>query len=79
MAKRIIQQRRGRGTSTYRVPKKSFMPRIQYKDKEGIVRDIVPYSLMDSPLARVEYDDKTSGHIIAPEGTKLGTAQGESY
>ena len=35
MGKRIISQRRGRGTLTYKVKKKAFTNRIGYPSKEG--------------------------------------------
>jgi large subunit ribosomal protein L2 len=72
MGKRIIQQRRGRGSSTYRVPEKKFRPRIEYRDMPGTVKDIVSNPLTGSPLAEIEYEDKSSGFIIAPEGIKKG-------
>lgn len=40
MGKRIIQQRRGRGTPTYRVKKKAFIYRIRYPNVEGKARVI---------------------------------------
>ncbi|MBL7206277.1 MAG: 50S ribosomal protein L2 [Candidatus Aenigmarchaeota archaeon] len=72
MGKRIISQRRGRGTSTYRVPTYSFRPKIEYKKQNGKVVDILANKLMASPLAKIEYDDKTQGYIIAPEGIAVG-------
>lgn len=72
MGKRIISQRRGRGSHTYRVPNYSFQPRVEYRDIEGSVVDIVNHKLRDAPLAEVEYTDKSRGFIIAPEGVKVG-------
>lgn len=72
MGKRIIQQRRGRGTSTYRVPTYRFEARLKYRDKPGKVVDIVNDKLRNSPLAEVEYEDRTRAHIIAPEGLRVG-------
>ncbi|MBL7160368.1 MAG: 50S ribosomal protein L2 [Candidatus Aenigmarchaeota archaeon] len=72
MGKRIIQQRRGRGSSTYRVPEKSFKPHIIYQNKKGVVKDIVSNPLSDAPLAKIEYDDHSHGYIVAPEGIKVG-------
>ncbi len=72
MGKRIISQRRGRGTITYRTPNYSFKPKVEYKDIEGTVVDIVNHKLRDAPLAEVEYADKTRGFVIAPEGIKVG-------
>lgn len=74
MGKRIIQQRRGRGTPTYRVPQKSFRPVIEYQNKPGKVVDILKNPLANSPVAQIVYDDKTKGFVIAPEGIKVGDA-----
>ena len=74
MGHRLIQQRRGTGTRTYRVPEKSFKPRIIYADKTGKVVDIVRNPLSNTPLAHIEYDDKSIGFVIAPEGIKVGDA-----
>ena len=72
MGKRIIQQRRGRGTLTYRVPQKSFSPNVQYQDKPGKVIDIRKNPLANSPVAEIVYDDNTRGFVIAPEGIRVG-------
>jgi len=72
MGKRIIQQRRGRGSLTYRVPQKSFRPRIEYKNKPGKVVDILKNPLANSPVAQIVYDDNTKGFVVAPEGIKVG-------
>jgi len=72
MGKRIIQQRRGRGTSTYRVPHKSFRPIVEYKKEKGTVIDIVRAPLLDAPLAKIRYENGTSGFIVAPEGLMTG-------
>jgi large subunit ribosomal protein L2 len=72
MGHRIIQQRRGRGTRTYRVPEKSFKPSIQYKKELGKVVDIVRNPLANSPIVEIVYDDNTRGFLIAPEGVRVG-------
>ena len=74
MGRRLIQQRRGRGTLTYRVPEKSFKPRIAYADKAGKVIDIVRNPLSNTPIAQVMYDDNTTGFVVAPEGIRVGDA-----
>ncbi|MFH1445391.1 MAG: 50S ribosomal protein L2 [Nanoarchaeota archaeon] len=72
MGKRIIAQRRGRGTSTYRVPEYSFKPRIIYKNQKGKVIDIVTDRIHNAPLIEILYEDKSKGYIVAPEGIKVG-------
>jgi len=74
MGKQIIAQRRGRGSSTYRVPEYSFKPKIEYnlKNQSGKVLDIVTDRIRNAPLAYVKYNDKSKGYIVAPEGMKVG-------
>jgi len=72
MGKRIISQRRGRGTSTYRAPARKFRLALTYKNKQGKVIDIVSDPARDSPLAKVRYADSSSGYLIAPEGLRVG-------
>ena len=58
MGKRIIQQRRGRGTSTYRVNKRAFRYRIGYPRRlegEGIVIRLFNSAAHSSPLAKIKY------------------------
>lgn len=72
MARRIISQRRGRGSPTYRVPEYSFKPSVRYNNTNGRIVDIVRDPIRNAPLAKVLYEDRTKGHIIAPEGIKVG-------
>jgi large subunit ribosomal protein L2 len=72
MGKRIIAQRRGKGSHTYRVPDYAFKPRVEYRNLEGVVVDIVNHKIRDAPLAEVEYADRKRGYIIAPEGIRIG-------
>ncbi|MBU0898849.1 MAG: 50S ribosomal protein L2 [Nanoarchaeota archaeon] len=72
MGKRIIAQRRGKGSSTYRVPEYSFKPKIIYNNQNGKVIDIVTDRIRNAPLAQIRYDDNTKGYIVAPEGIKVG-------
>ena len=68
MGKRIIQQRRGRGTPTYRCRKGNFMLRLDYREMPGVVRDIVHDPGRTAPVAIVQYNDNTTGYILAREG-----------
>ena len=72
MGKRIISQRRGKGSHTYRVPDNAFQPNIQYRKVPGTVIDIVSDPLRNSPLAHVAYADSQKGYIVAIEGMKVG-------
>ena len=59
MGKRIIQQRRGKGSLTYRVKKKAFRFKLQYPKNlsgEGIVIKLLNSSAHTSPLAKIKYN-----------------------
>jgi len=77
MGKRIISQRRGRGTHTYKVKRKAFRYKPQYPKKlegEGAVVKLFNSAAHSSPLAKVTYD---KGSFIMPafkemfEGQKI--------
>jgi len=77
MGKRIIVQRRGRGTHTYRVSKKAFRYKLQYPKKlegEGTVIKLFNSSAHTSPLAKIKY---SAGSFYIPafnnmvEGQKI--------
>lgn len=72
MGKRIISQRRGKGSLTYRVPERAFKPNIQYRKVPGMVTDILNDPLRNAPLAEVAYSDSQKGYIVAIEGLKVG-------
>jgi large subunit ribosomal protein L2 len=58
MGKRIIQQRRGRGTSTYRVRGKVFKYGLKYPKKlegEGKVLRLIDSGAHSSPIAKVSH------------------------
>lgn len=72
MGKRIISQRRGKGSHTYRVPTRAFKPNLIYRKVPGVITDIVNDPLRNSPLAEVAYADNNKGYIVAMEGMKVG-------
>jgi len=73
MGRRLISQRRGRGSSpTYRVPKRGKIIKVLYKNIDGQVTDIINDPGRDSPLAKVRYSDGTENYLIAPRGMKVG-------
>ena len=83
MGKRIIQQRRGRGTSTYRVKPSSYKFKIGYPSKlegEGKVIKLLNSPGHTTPLAKVKYKKGTfympafKGMI---EGQKIEFCQGD--
>jgi large subunit ribosomal protein L2 len=72
MGKRIISQRRGRGSPTYRVPKRGKVITMVYKNVDGKVTDILNDPGRNSPMAKVRYSDGSESFLIAPKGLKVG-------
>jgi len=72
MGKNIISQRRGRGSSTYRVRPLKLLPRMGFSRKPGCVVDIVRHTLRKSPIAVIRNSDGTTGYMPASEGMRVG-------
>jgi len=82
MGKRIIQQARGHGSSTYRAKPTSFVYRIQYPkvlEGEGTVIKLLNSSCHSAPLAKIIHRD---GSFFIPafkgmvEGQKISFTEG---
>jgi large subunit ribosomal protein L2 len=73
MGKRLIQQRRGRGTKTYTSPSFRFKGKVKMPSEiqVGKVIDLVHCSGHSSPLMEVSFKEGTS-LAFAPEGIKIG-------
>lgn len=80
MGKRIIQQRRGKGSPTYKVRKKAFSIKVSYPNiqGEGEIVDIVHNVAHHTPLIKI----KANGEIfynVAPlyvyKGQKIGIGE----
>jgi large subunit ribosomal protein L2 len=74
MGKRIIQQARGKGSSTYRVKRKAFRYKLQYPKKlegEGKVVKLFNSAGHTAPLAKITYE-KESFFIPAFKGMVEG-------
>ncbi|MBS3122737.1 50S ribosomal protein L2 [Candidatus Woesearchaeota archaeon] len=72
MGKRIIAQRRGKGSTTYRCPSFNFKgaakhPAIAQEPIKGTVIDIIHCPAHSAPLVKVEYENGESSLMIAPE------------
>lgn len=72
MGKRLIQQRRGRGTPRYRSASHRFkgeakLPPVSKEAVYGRIVDIVHCPGHDAPLLAVEYSNGHVGYTIAPE------------
>lgn len=80
MGKRLILQRRGRGTPTYKAHSHRWIADVKHRtydemEKTGMVRgkivDLVHCAGHSAPLAQVQYDNKESGYMLAPIGVKV--------
>ncbi len=77
MGKRIISQRRGKGSSTYRSRKGNFMRALSYSKVSGTVKDIVHDPGRTVPVAVVDYLDGSKGNILAKEGLAVNDSTHE--
>lgn len=80
MGKRLIIQRRGRGTPAHRVASHRFKDKIRYRsydalEKEGsikgIVTDIVHDPARTAPIAEVKFENGEEKFILAPESIQI--------
>ena len=80
MGKRIISQRRGRGSPTYRANSHRYLTDAKYsaKDKkkvtDGVVVDIEHDPSRNAPVALVRFKDNDKRYMIASEGSLVGKA-----
>ena len=74
MGKRLIQQRRGRGTPVYRSPGHRFEGEAKHHAMQttGIVRDLIHCAGHSAPLMEVFYLNGERGLTLAPEGIRVG-------
>jgi len=67
MGKRIISQRRGKGSFTYRAKGKIEI-KLPKKEGKAKVIDIFHVSARNTPIAKIQFEDGTTDYIIAPSG-----------
>lgn len=74
MGKRIIQQRRGRGTKTYTAPSFRYKGVVKHLDyeAEGVVMELLKCPGHSAPLMVVSYDNGGTVLNFAPIGIKVG-------
>ena len=74
MGKNLIQQRRGRGTMTYRSPGHHFKGQAKHHAANvfGQISDIIHCPGHSAPLLEINYTTGDKGLIFAPEGIKVG-------
>ncbi|HLD72325.1 MAG TPA: 50S ribosomal protein L2 [Candidatus Nanoarchaeia archaeon] len=76
MGKNLIQQRRGRGTLTFRSPSFRFKGAVKHypQPAQGRVMDLVHCSGHSAPLMEVNYGNGERSLAFAPDGIKVGDA-----
>ena len=74
MGKRIISQRRGRGTGPYKSPGHHFKGEVKHYSSEtsGTVIDLVHCAAHSAPLMKVAYLTGEKSLTFAPEGIRVG-------
>src|SRR3989344_9409053 len=74
MGKNLIQQRRGRGTMTYRSPGNHFKGEAKhlFTNSSGQVADIIHCGGHTAPLMEINYSIGDKGLIFAAEGVRVG-------
>jgi len=80
MGKRIIQQRRGRGTHTYKVKKRAFIIKIGYPrdiSGEGTVLKLKHSPAHSAPLAKIQYKNKEGKKPVFFIPAFKGMAEGD--
>lgn len=82
MGKRIITQRRGRGTTTYRahsfrwnytVKHRAFDQKEKESSVNGKITDLINSKGHSAPIAQVNYDNNEKNYIFAPEKVKVNS------
>jgi len=77
MGKNLIQQKRGKGSSTYRAPSfrykgKTSHAKLTDKTIKGTILDIITCQGHTAPLVKIEFENGEKTLMIAPEGIKVG-------
>lgn len=78
MGKRLIQQARGKGGPRYLAPSHRYKGISKHMYHEpgtvlsGRIIDLINCPGHTGPLAKIEYENKKTSLMIAPEGTKVG-------
>ncbi|HLC81210.1 MAG TPA: 50S ribosomal protein L2 [Candidatus Nanoarchaeia archaeon] len=72
MGKNLIQQRRGRGSPTYKAPSFRYKAEVKHLSQNGTVVDLLHCPAHSSPLMEVAYADGLRARTIAPEGITVG-------
>jgi large subunit ribosomal protein L2 len=77
MGKNLIQQKRGKGSSTYRAPSFKYKGVARHfpiydKDMKGEIIDFIHCRGHSAPLAIIKYENEETCMVQAPEGVRVG-------
>ena len=73
MGKNLIQQKRGKGSPTYKANGFKYAGEVSHLlSSKGVIADIISSSGHTAPLLLVKYEHEKPNLIIAPEGVKVG-------
>ncbi len=74
MGKRLIQQRRGKGTPRYRAPSHRYEGEVKHYTMQtsGMVTDLIHCAGHSAPLMEVVYLTGERGLAFAPDGIRVG-------
>lgn len=77
MGKNLIQQKRGKGSPTYRAPSFRYKGEIKYPKLndntiKGNIIDIIKCAGHSAPLIKIKYENGEETLMIAPEGVRVG-------
>lgn len=80
MGRRILGQRRGRGTPTFRAPSHQYKADLSHRSGEESDADVISGAVVDiehdparsAPVAAVEFEDGDQRLVLAPEGITVG-------
>jgi len=80
MGKNIIQQKRGKGSLTYRAPSHRYKGKLTHRPNDELEKNVVKGKVVDllhcpghgAPVASVEFENKEKILMAAPENIKVG-------
>ena len=76
MGKNLIQQRRGQGSPRYTAPSHRYYIKLAYPQTQtplkGIIKDLIHHQAHSAPLAMIEFENKESIYIPAPQKIRVG-------
>lgn len=75
MGKNLTQQKRGKGSPTYKRPGFNFKGSVKIGSNGAVViAELLSCRAHTAPLAKIKHDDNTYSLIVAPEGIRTGQA-----